>query len=101
MSYFINTPYRLVMNVKGSSNDPAPNLATASSVAIEYEGTGGSGSWPAVAVYNPATKVSTVMYEIGASDITEDGVYQFQVVAIINSVTRRSGISQVKFIDTL
>lgn len=101
-TYFINTPYRLTINVKGSQSNPAPNLSTASSVTIEYEGPGNiSGSWPAVAVYNPAGKVSTVLYEIGASTITQVGTYKFQVVAVINSVTRRSGIGEAKFIETL
>jgi len=97
---FVNTPYRFEIKVSGSHADPAPDLTTASSLEIEFEGPQ-SGSWSAVAIYNPANKQSTVLYEIGAATITVAGNYEFQVVAVINGIIRRSDIMQKRFLDTL
>lgn len=67
-------------------------LAGASSLLIEYRGPNNiTGNWTAIA------DVTDAYYDLSDAIITTAGKYQLQVVAVINTLTRRSAVVSATF----
>lgn len=87
MSYFINTPYRLVVRTN-------IDLSAATDLVIQYRTPyGRNGEWVANAEGNNA------VFNIGSSNITQRGTYKMQVEAVIDGSVRRSSFASLTFIE--
>lgn len=87
MSFFINTPYRLVIRTN-------IDLSSATSITVKYNGPYyEAGEWPATA------EVKNAIVNINDTLIDRRGTYKIQVITEIDGDINRSSFASINFID--